>query len=161
MKQFIYSILFVFTINTSFSQTQELVLKDNFETDENTILNLDVDNVTIEFEESPDSKIRLDYRIVFKKDSEDVIYKVFKDIDAKVSKTENVVKLEVKNSMFLGELYNLDVDVMKDLEAFKKLMKDYFKKRKKNHFLYKSKDALLSEIEFSSGPDLHDYFKKT
>jgi hypothetical protein len=39
-------------------------------------------------------------------------------------------------------------------------MKDYYKKRKKNQFLYKSKDALLSEIEFSLGPDLHDYFKR-
>jgi len=160
MKQFIYSILFVFTIHTAFSQSQELVLKDKFETDENTMLNIDVDNVAIEFEESPDSKIHLDYRIVFKKDSEDLIYKVFKDIDAKVSKTENVVKLEVKNSAFLKELYNLDVDVMNDLDRFKELMKDYMKTRKENQFLYKSKEALLSEIEFSLGPDLHDYFKR-
>lgn len=160
MKQFIYSILFVLTIHTVFSQSQELVLKDNFETDENTILNLDVDNVTIEFEESPDSKIHLDYRILFKKDSEDLIYKVFNDIDAKVSKEKNVVKLEVKNSPFLKELYNLDVDPMIDLDRFKKLMKDYMKTRKEIPLLYRSKEALLNEIEFSLGSDLHDYFKR-
>ncbi len=160
MKQFIYSILFVFTVHTAFSQSQELVLKDNFETNENTMLNLDVDNVTIEFEESPDSKIHLDYRILFKKDAEDVIYKVFNDIDAKVSKEKNVVKLEVKNSPFLKELYNLDVDPMIDLDRFKKLMKDYMKTRKENQLLYKSKETLLSEIEFSLGSDLHDYFKR-
>lgn len=160
MKQFIYSILFVFTINTTFSQTQELVLKNSFETDKNTILNLDVDNVTIQFEESNDNKIRLDYSIVFKNNSEELIYKVFKDIEAKVSKDKNVVNLKVKNSMLLGELYNLDVNPTTDLDRFKKLMKDYYKKRKENQSLYKSKDGLLSEIEFSLGPDLHDYFKR-
>ncbi|MDT7831320.1 hypothetical protein RQM59_02955 [Flavobacteriaceae bacterium S356] len=161
MKQFIYSILFVFSIHGAFSQTQELVLKDNFETDENTMLNIDIDNVTIEFQESPNSKIYLDYRIVFKKDAEDVIYKVFKDIDAKVSKDKNMVKLEVKNSAFLRELYSLDINpTMIDLDRFKKLMKDYMKMRKENQFIYKSKEALLSEIEFSLGSDLNDYFKR-
>lgn len=160
MKQFIYSILFICTIHTTFSQTQELVLKNNFKTNENTILNIDVDNVTIQFEESNDNIIYLDYSIVFKDKSEEIIYKVFRDIDAAVLKDKNVVKLKVKNSMLLGELYNLDVDVMNDLDEFKKLMKDYYKIRKENQFLYKSKDALLSEIEFSLGPDLHDYFKR-
>lgn len=160
MKQFIYSILFVFTIHISFAQTQELVLKDVFETDENTMLNIDVDNVSIEIEESSDSKIRLDYRIVFKKDSEDLIYKVFKDIDAKVSKTGNVVNLEVKNSAFLREIYSLDVNPMINLERFKKLMNNYMKTRKEIPLLYRSKEAFLSEIEFSLGSDVNDYFKR-
>lgn len=160
MKQFIYSILFVFTISTTFSQTQELVLKDKFETNESTILNLDVDNVSIEFKESPDNKIHLDYRIVFKKDDEDLVYKVFKDINAKVSETKNVVNLEVKNSGLLRELYNLDVNPMINPERFKKLMNDYMKTRKEIPLLYRSKEALLSEIEFSMGSDLHDYFKR-
>ena len=55
MKQFIYSIVFVFTINISFSQTEELVLKKSFEVDENTVLNLDIDNATIQFVESTDN----------------------------------------------------------------------------------------------------------
>ena len=156
MKPFIYSIIFLLFPNTIFSQTEELVLRKSFETDENTILNIDIDNATIQFKESNDSKISLNYSIVFKNKSNEQIYKVFKGIDAKVSKDKNVVNLDVKNSMYLGELHNLDVD----MSTFKKLIRGYFKKKREDNFLYKSKDSLLSEIDFSLGPDIDDFFKR-
>ncbi|MBL4606142.1 MAG: hypothetical protein JKY02_10915 [Flavobacteriaceae bacterium] len=156
MKQFIYSILFVFTIQTTFSQSEELVLKKSFNVDKNTILNLDVDNVTIQFVESTDDKIHLDYSIVFNKDSEEFVYRVFNDIKAEVFKDNNIVTLDIKNSMFLGELYTMDVDI----NTYKKYIAEYFKQIKQNKFLYKSKDSLLREINSSSGPGSNDYFKK-
>ncbi len=156
MKRYIYSIIFLFAVTNFFSQTKELVLKKSFETNVKTILNIDVDNVTIQFKESDDSKIRLDYSILFKKNSDEVIYRVFKDINAKVTKNENVINLEVKNSMYLGELHSLDVD----MSSFKELLSGYFKKYKENKFAYKSKDSLLKEIHFSLGTDMHDYIKR-
>ena len=156
MKPFIYSIVFVFAINTSFSQTEELVLKKSFEVNQNTILNLDVDNATIQFVESTDNKIHIDYSILFNKDSEEVVYKAFKDLYASATKNNNVVSLEVKNSMFLGELYFIEVDI----DTYKKHIKNYFRNIRPNKFLYKSKDSLLKEIYFSSGTDSNDYFRK-
>ena len=57
MKPYIYSILFLFTIHISFSQTKEVILKKSFKVEENTTLSLDIDNVAILFEESEDNKI--------------------------------------------------------------------------------------------------------
>jgi hypothetical protein len=156
MKPFIYSIVFVFTISTSFSQTKELVLKKSFEVNQNTILNLDVDNATIQFVESTDNKIHIDYSILFNKNSEEVVYKAFKDLYVSATKKNNVVNLEVKNSMFLGELYFIEVD----MDTYKKHIKNYFKNIRRNKILYKSKDSLLKEIYFSSGPESNDYFRK-
>ncbi len=156
MKQFIYSIIFVFTVNTSFSQTEKLVLKKSFEVNQNTILNLDVDNATIQFVESTDNKIHIDYSILFNKSSEEVVFKAFKDLYASATKSSNVVNLEVKNSMFLGELYFIEVDI----DTYKKHIKNYFRNIRSNKFLYKSKDSLLKEIHFSSGPGSNDYFRK-
>ena len=156
MKPYIYSILFFISIQIAFSQTKELVLKESFEVDKNTLLEIDVDNTSILFEESFDDKIHFDYSILFEKDSEDVVYKVFKGIKAKATKTDNTVVLDVKNSMLLGELHSMDVG----LEVYKNYIKDYFNSRKKNEFLYKSKDSILNEIDFSLGHDTNDYFKK-
>ena len=156
MKPFIYSLIFIFSINISLSQTRELVLKESYSSDENTILDIDVDNVSIILEESMDNKVHFDYSILFRKNSEEVLYKVFKGIKAKSSKTNNIIKLDVKNSMYLGELYSLDVDI----ETYKEHIRELFKSRKKNEFLYKSKDSVLEEISFSLGSDTNDYFKK-
>jgi len=156
MKQFIYSIVFVFTVNTSFSQIEELVLKKSFEVNQNTILNLNIDNATIQFVESTDNKIHIDYSILFNKDSEELVYKAFKDLYASATMNSNVVNLEVKNSMYLGELYFIEVD----MDTYKKHIKNYFRNIKRNKLLYKSKDSLLKEIYFSSGPDSNDYFRK-
>ena len=121
MKPFLYSILFLISISTSFSQTEELVLKKSFEVDQNTIFNLNIDNATIQFVESTDDKIHIDYSILFDKDSEEIVYKAFKDLFASANKSSNVVNLEVKNSMFLGELYYIEVD----LDTHKKHIKNF------------------------------------
>ena len=131
MRPFIYSIIFLFTINTIFSQTEELVLRKGFDIDQNTILNLDVDNATIQFVESTDDKIHIAYSVLFEKNSEEVVFKVFKDLYANATKSNNVVNLEVKNSMYLGELHALDVNI----ETYTKHIGEYIKNIKKNEFL--------------------------
>lgn len=156
MRPFIYSIIFLFTINTIFSQTEELVLRKGFDIDQNTILNLDVDNATIQFVESTEDKIHIAYSVLFEKNSEEVVFKVFKDLYANATKSNNVVNLEVKNSMYLGELHALDVNI----ETYTKHIGEYIKNIKKNEFLYKSKNALLKEIKNSSGLGWHDYFNR-
>lgn len=156
MKQYIFSILFVLGVSASYSQSRELVLKEQFETNANTVLNIDVDNVTIEFKESSDNKIHFDYFIAFKKDAEEVIYKVFKDISANVSKKGNTVHLNVKNSMFLGEYYTVDVG----FDKFKEVMIEYYKKHRGNEAPYRSKETVLNDIDFSVGMGFQDYVKK-
>lgn len=156
MKPYIYSILFLLSIPFSFSQTKELVLKESFEIDKNTLLEIDIDNASIVFEKSNDHKVHLDYSIIFDKGSEEIQYKVFKGLKAQSSKTDNKIKLEVKNSMYLGELHSLDVDI----ETYKEHIRSFLKKKKENEFYYKSKDSIVEEIDFSLGTDSNDYFKK-
>lgn len=150
----IYALLFIVTFN-GYSQTKEVVLKKSFDVNENTVLSLDLDNVVVVFEESLDGKIHFDYSIVFKNNSDELKYKVFKGIDANVFKENNTISLDIKNSMLLGELYNLDVDI----DTYKSLIMGYYLDKKKNEFLYKSKDSLLKEIGFSLGSSVDDFFK--
>lgn len=156
MRPFIYSILFFLSITLTQAQREELVLKERFKVDESTILNLDVDNVTILFKESSDDTIKIEYSILFKKNSEEVVYRVFKDINAKVTKHKNVINLEVKNSMYLGELHNLDID----LSSFKELLLGYVKSVKEKKLAYRSKDSILKEIQVSLGTDTQDYIER-
>ncbi|ARV15891.1 hypothetical protein [Polaribacter sp. SA4-12] len=155
MKPYIYSILFLLSINFSFSQTKELVLKESYEIDKNTILDIDIDNASIVFEESNDNKVHLDYSILFDKDSEEIQYKVFKGIKAKSSKVNNKINLDVKNSMYLGELYSLDVDI----NTYKEHIRGFYSNKRKNELFYKSKDSILKEIDFSLGTYTDDFFK--
>lgn len=158
MKPFIYKIaIFLSFISYSIvSQSKELVLKKNFNINENTELHLDFDNVAVHFKESKDQKVHIDYFIEFKNNSEELKYKVFKGVNAKASKYSNIIKLDVKNSMLLGELYRMEVDATN----FSKLMMDFFKKIKKKEFLHKSKETLLEEINFSKGSEITDYMNK-
>ncbi|WP_435414039.1 hypothetical protein [Polaribacter aestuariivivens] len=157
MKPFIYKVLLlIFITGTSIAQTKELVLKESFKVNEKTVLNLDLDNVTVEFKESKGNTIHLYYYIEFKTNSEETKYNVFRGINAKAFKENNNVKIDVKNSMYLGELHTIEVDI----ESFTELMHAFYKERKKNQFLYKSKGAILKEIEFSSGHSISDYIKK-
>ena len=156
MKPYIFSILFCVITSISFSQTKEVILKKSYKVDESTALEIDIDNASIVFEESNDNKIHFDYFILFNEDSEKAQFKVFNGVDASSSKINNKVKLIVKNSMYLGELYSLDVG----MEAYKKHIKDIFSSINKNQFEYKSKDSVLKEISFSKGSYTDDYFKK-
>lgn len=156
MKPFIYSILFFLSITSIHAQNEELVLRNSFEVNENTILNLDIDNATIQFQESNNNTISFAYSIVFSDNSEETKYKVFKNINANVAKDNNVINLEVKNSMYLGELHTLNVD----FNIYQENIKEFFKIRNPNKFLYKSKDSVISEINSSLGPDVNDFFKK-
>ena len=122
MKPYIFSILFLFSVTISFSQTKELILKESYNVDENTALEIDIDNASIVFEESNDNKIHIDYFILFSEDSEKAQFKVFNGVEASSSIMNNNVKLIVKNSMYLGELYSLDFGI----EAYKKHIKDIF-----------------------------------
>lgn len=156
MKPYIFSILFCVITSISIAQTKEVILKKSYKVDESTALEIDIDNASIVFEESNDNKIHFDYFILFNEDSEKAQFKVFNGVDASSSKINNKVKLIVKNSMYLGELYSLDVG----MEAYKKHIKDIFSSINKNQFEYKSKDSVLKEISFSKGSYTDDYFKK-
>lgn len=156
MKLFIYSILFLTTINFVFSQTKETVLQKSFEATENTVLNVDVDNVSILFEESFDGKIHFDYSIVFGDYSRKKREMIFNKVKANVSKKNNLITLDVKNGMDLGEIYKLDVS--KDFLLIS--MKEYIKSEKNRNFQYKTTDSLKSEIRNSNGLNFNDFIKK-
>ncbi|AQS94602.1 hypothetical protein BXQ17_11205 [Polaribacter sp. BM10] len=156
MKPFIFSIIFLSITSITLAQKKELVLKESYNVDNYTTLDIDIDNVSIVFEESNDNKIHFDYFILFDEDSKKTQFKVFNGLNASSVKTDNTVKLNVKNSMYLGELYSLDIG----LEAYKKYIRDIFSTIKKNQYQYKSKDSLLKEIGFSKGSYVDDYFKK-
>jgi hypothetical protein len=156
MKQFIYSIFFLIAINPAFSQIKEVLLKRSFKVDKNTVLKLDLDNVAIVFEESFDDKIHFDYDITFirypKRKREDLL----DDINIKISKQDNIVNLDVKNSMYVG----VNRNYLYTMDSLKSAIIYYGKNYKKNKYVYKVKEKLLNEIANSVGNDLEDFLFK-
>lgn len=156
MKPFIFSILFLISSSFAFSQTEEVIIKKSFKANENTTLNLDLDNVSIIFEESFDDKIHVDYSIFFGKYSKRKRDIIKKQSTFKVDEANDLINLTVKNSMFLGEIYKVDVRYEDLLIS----MKDYINEQSEKEYNYKSKDAVLKEIGFSEGDDIKNFIKK-
>ncbi|TXD53483.1 MULTISPECIES: hypothetical protein [unclassified Polaribacter] len=156
MKPFIYSILLFFIGTISFSQTKEVILKKHFKVDKNTVLNLDLDNVAIVFEESLDDKIHFDYGITFirypKRKREDLL----DDINVKTSQKGNTITLDVKNSMYVG----INSNYLYSMDSLKSAIMYYGKTYRKRAYDYKTKEILLNEIVRSVGNDLEDFLFK-
>lgn len=160
MKPYIYNITFFFffiAFNLT-SQTKENIIKKSFKVDENTILNLDLDNVAIVFEESFDGEIHFDYSIIFGRYSKRKREIIINQSKTKVSKKNNLVSLKVGNSEFLGInlTYMLDFNSKDYLTSFK----DYVKYEKARKHIYKSKDSVLKELAFSEGNNLTNFMKR-
>lgn len=153
MKPFIYSVLFFLVIPFSFSQTKEVLLKRSYKVDENTVLNLDLDNVAIVFEESFDDRIHFDYAMTFirypKRKKEDLL----DGVNVKTSKKGNIVTLDVKNSMYVG----MSKSPLLSIDSLKVAMTNYMKYHKKKSNLYKTKDSLINEIKYSLGGELNSF----
>lgn len=156
MKPFYFKILFLVAFSSAFSQTKETIIKRSFDATENMVLNIDVDNVSIIFEESLDNKIHVDYSIIFGRYSKRKRGIITKQVKQKISAQENLINIDVKSSMFLGQIYRVNVSP----ENFLVSMKDYLKNYKNRKVVYKSKDSLLKEIGFSEGSNFRDYLKK-
>ncbi|MDX6745605.1 hypothetical protein SHK09_02275 [Polaribacter sp. PL03] len=160
MKPYIYNITFFFffiAFNLT-SQTKENIIKKSFKVDENTILNLDLDNVAIVFEESFDGEIHFDYSIIFGRYSKRKREIIINQSKTKVSKKNNLVSLKVGNSEFLGInlTYMLDFNSKDYLTSFK----DYVKYEKARKHIYKSKDSVLKELASSEGNNLTNFMKR-
>lgn len=153
MKPYIYSILFLLLTSISFAQTKEVLLKKSYKVDENTILNLDLDNVAIVFEESFDDKIHFDYSMTFIRYPERRKENLLKGVNVKTSKKGDIVNLDVKNSMYVG----MGNSPLYPMDSLKSAITNYMKFYKKNSGLYKTKDSLINEIKYSLGGELDSY----
>ncbi|PQJ79831.1 hypothetical protein [Polaribacter porphyrae] len=156
MKPYIYSILFFLSIQISVAQTKEVILKKSYKVDENTIFELDLDNVAIVFEESFDDKIHFNYYMEFINYSDRKIKDLLGEVNVKVDRNNNNLKLGVKNSMLIG----VNRKTLFSMDSLKSAIKEsmiFYRNRK---FLYKSKDSLLKQIRTSVGNDLQDYLFK-
>ncbi|MFK8059910.1 MAG: hypothetical protein AB8B78_07450 [Polaribacter sp.] len=158
MKPYIYSILCLLSVTISFAQTEEVILKKSFKVDENTILNLDLDNVAIVFEESFDDKIHFDYVMFFGRFSKRKREMIIKKSKIKTSKNGDFINLKVINSEFLG----INLKYYPDYDSNSRLiaLQDFINSEKKRVYNYKSKDSLLKEIKESQGSNMDDFFKK-
>lgn len=143
----IYALLFIITFK-GYSQSKEVVLNESFTADDNTVLSLDLDNVSIILEQSLDNKIHFDYTITFGRYSKRKREIILKQSKVKFLKKNNLVNLNVKNSAFLGinTRYMLDFNSDNYLIPFKDYVK--FEKSKKDD--YKTKNSILKEIEDSN-----------
>ncbi|WP_405563719.1 hypothetical protein [Polaribacter sp. Asnod6-C07] len=166
MKPYIFSILFLLITSISVAQTKEVLLKKSFKVDENTILNLDLDNANVHIIESKDDKIHFDYQIIFYNYSRRKINDLLDDTSINTSKNQNQIFLKVKNSLYLG----IDIKYKPNFDyknfnnpindVYKEYLKKYYKTYRKSENLYKTKDSLIEEINFSIGRDMDNYIKK-
>ncbi|UAM98086.1 hypothetical protein K8354_17685 [Polaribacter litorisediminis] len=153
MKPYIFSILFLLSVTISSAQTEEVILKKSFKVDENTVLNLDLDNVAIVFEESFDDKIHFDYNMTFIRYPKEKKQKILKGVNVKTSKKGNIVTLDVKNSMYVG----MSKSPLLSMDSLKVAITSYWKYDKKNRGVYITKDSLMNEIKYSLGSELDSY----
>lgn len=162
MKPFIYSVIFLFSIHVVFAQNKEIILNKSYKVNKNTVLNLDLDNVGILFEESFDDKIHFDYTITFGRYSKRKRNIILKGVKTNVSQKNNLLNLNVKNSEFIGisnKHYRLyDFDFKND--STQVTLKDLLKNKYIRNYSFKSKDSLLREIKLSIGSDFDDMIKR-
>ncbi|WP_026776058.1 hypothetical protein [Polaribacter sp. Hel_I_88] len=166
MKPYIFSILFLISINVAFSQTKEVILNKSFSADENTILTLDLDNADVHIIASEDDKIHFNYEITFYNYSKRKINNLLHESVIKTAKKNNQIFLEAKNSRYLNIdiLYRPNFDY-KNFEnpinnVYKDYLKNYFKTFRDREKLHITKDSLIEEIDFSLGSDLYNYIKR-
>lgn len=162
MKLYIFSILFLLSVTISFAQTEEVILKKSFKSNSNTTLSLDLDNVSIVFEESFDGKIHFDYTMTFGRYSKRKREIILKQTKSKILKNKDLINLKVKNSEFLGINLNYYPNYTADYKSDSAYIsiKDFMRKEAERKNVYKTKDSLLREIGFSEGSDLTDFLKK-
>ncbi|APZ45774.1 hypothetical protein BW723_05445 [Polaribacter reichenbachii] len=166
MKPYIFSIILFFSITFSFAQTKEVLLKKSFKVDENTILNLDLDNTDVHLIASKDDKIHFNYQITFYNYSQRKIDDILDESVIKTSKKQNQLFLKAKNSKYLGINLrfkpNIDFTNFKNPinNVYKEYLKNYYKKIRDRKYVQKTKDSLLKEIDFSIGSDYENYIKK-
>lgn len=163
MKPYIFSILFCILTSISIAQTKEVILKKSYKVDKNTILNLDLDNVAIIFEESFDDKIHFDYSMIFGRYSNRKREMIKNQTKVKTTHKNGLLTLNVKNSEFLGInlLYYPEFTPNFKTDSVFISMKDFIKKEKERKGVYKTKDSILNEIGFSEGSYLTDFLKRT
>jgi hypothetical protein len=166
MKPFIFSILFFVVTSISLSQTKKIMLKKSFKVDENTVLNLDLDNANVHLIESKDDKIHFNYEITFYNYSRRKIDDLLDDTSINTSKNQNQIFLKVKNSIYLGidikYRPNFDYKNFKNPinDVYKDYIKNYFKTLKEREKKFITKDSLLEEIDFSIGSDFNNNIKR-
>lgn len=166
MKPYIFSILFLLLTNISVAQTKEVLLKKSFKVDENTILNLDLDNANVHIIESEDDKIHFNYQITFYNYSRRKIDDLLDESLIKTSKTQNQIFLIAKNSKYLGIDIrfkpNIDFTNFKNPinDVYKEYINNFYKAYRDRKFVHITKDSLLREIDFSIGSDYENYIKK-
>lgn len=166
MKPYIYSILFLIIIQSTYAQTKKTILKKSYKVDKSTVFNLDLDNVAIVFEESFDDKIHFEYQLTFYNYTRRKIDDLLDESSFKSSKKENQVFLRAKNSKYLGldiqYKFNFDFTNFKNPinNAYKDFVKNYYKIAKEQQYAYKTQDSLIKEIEFSIGSDMNNYIKR-
>lgn len=158
MKPYIYSIIFLLSINFSFSQTKETVFKKSYKTDANTILNLNLKYAGVIIEESPNDSIYFNYDMVFGRYSKGARRNIKNQPKIKESQKENLINFEMKNSNFLGSqhFFTFD-DVSEKLNWF---IKDITKKPTISSLKYKTIENIVDEIKNSQINILNNYRKK-
>ncbi|MFY9243819.1 MAG: hypothetical protein WAO74_12415 [Polaribacter sp.] len=161
MKPYIYSILFFIGISFSYAQTEEILLKETFQATKNSVLNLDLDNVNVVFEESFDDKIHFDYAMIFGNYSKKKRELIINQSKINTSQKGDLINLKVINSEFLGINYQYLPNFNKDYKSDSLLisLKDFIKKEIKKEHTYKTKDSILKEIILSEGSIVADFFK--
>lgn len=154
MKRLSFKLLLVLGfVTTSLFAQKETVYKKSFDTNNQTILVLNLKNTPVTIEESSDGKIHFDYSINFKKYSKRKIQKNIDKIKMKVEEDDGIIKMTCENTQFVGEFYYISSKEGLVLEA------DYFKLAKKKKKTYKSKDSLLFEIKDRGQQGIRKFIK--
>ncbi|MBT8245671.1 hypothetical protein [Winogradskyella sp.] len=143
-NQFILLLIFITSVS-AFAQRHRIIKKE-FTVNKNTSIVLNLDNISVAFEESTDGKIHFDYVMEFDGYSKKKMQSLIDNVSVELNGSNDVVSLNAKSkSRMYSEIYSVD-------SPHSITLNDVYFKPKMDSVVRKSKDSLLKEIEFKNRP---------
>lgn len=139
MKKQVIVLLMLITSITLTAQRHRVIQKE-FDVDKNSSIVLNLDNISVAFEESTDGKIHFDYVMEFDGYSKKKMKTMLEEIEVEVMGSKELVSLKAKSKSQIA------VETMAFNTPHGISINDIGFKTKKDSIIRKSKDSLLREI---------------
>ena len=144
MKKQVIILLMLITSITLTAQRHRVIQKE-FEVDKNSSIVLNLDNISVAFEEATDGKIHFDYVMEFDGYSKKKIKAILEEVEIEATGSAEIVSLKAKSKS------RVNVETFEFDSPHGISIRDVFFNSKKDTAVRKSKDSLLTEINRNNG----------
>ncbi|MFD1063412.1 hypothetical protein ACFQ1Q_09165 [Winogradskyella litorisediminis] len=150
-NQFTFLLIFITSVSV-FAQRHRIIQKE-FEVNKNTSIVLNLDNISVAFEEATDGKIHFDYVMEFDGYSKKKISAMIDEIEVEATGSAEVVSLKAKSKR------RVNIETFQFNSPHGISIRDVHFNSRKDTIVRKSKDSLLREINQNNRPRLKTNLK--